>query len=299
MSGGNAEVYYQIGAIHLLAWALSLCAVLLYWRQNKDLRLMVVPLSLVIVVSVYLITPSSAWIWDRVGPLSYVQFPWRLLSLISFSTATAAGATLLVVHNQRGRVILWLALVGLVVALNIGYFRPSRFLEVTQADLLSDGGWDNLRMYAIGDFLPKAVQDAPRQPSTALYEQLSGQTQITDARSGSDWVTFDASSPSAALVQIDKFDFPTWQVTLDGQPAAHDHDASTGVLRVMLPPGSHTVEAHLRDTPVRGVGNLISAAALILCAGLCVRAVTHRRAAPTLLRLFCARRRHPAQLSRS
>ena len=218
-----------------------------------------------------MITPASAWIWDRIGPLSYLQFPWRLLSLISLATSTAAGATLLLLPTQRGRVILWSVLVGLVVALNVGYFRPDRFLNVSQADLLSDGGWDNLRMYAIGDFLPKAVQDAPRQPSIALYQVLSGQSDVTNAQSGSDWVRFDVSSPSEAVVQINKFDFPTWQVTVDGQPIAYDHDASSGVLRVALPAGSHAVEAHLGDTPARIIGNLISAAALILCAVLCLR----------------------------
>ncbi len=232
--GGNTQVYYQIGAVHLLAWALSLCAVYLCWRRSRDLRLIVLPLSVVIVASIYMITPASAWIWDRIGPLSYLQFPWRLLSLISLATSTAAGATLLLLPTQRGRVILWSALVGLVVALNVGYFRPDRFLNVNQADLLSDGGWDNLRMYAIGDFLPKAVQDAPRQPSIALYQVLSGQSDVTNAQSGSDWVRFDVSSPSEAVVQINKFDFPTWQVTVDGQPIAYDHDASSGVLRVAL-----------------------------------------------------------------
>src|SRR5262249_14521743 len=147
-SGGSTTVYYQIGAVHLLVWALSLCAVYFCWRQSTDLRLTVLPLSVVIVASIYMITPWSAWIWDRVGPLSYLQFPWRLLSLISLATSTAAGATLLLVHSQRSKVILWGVLVGLVVAVNVGYFRPERFLDVTQTDLLTGGGWDNLRMYA-------------------------------------------------------------------------------------------------------------------------------------------------------
>ncbi len=275
-AGGSNSVYYQIGAVHLLAWALSLCAVLVCWRQRKDLRLMVLPLSLVIVASVYMITPSSAWIWDRVSPLTYLQFPWRLLSLISLATATAAGATLLLVRSQRGKLALWSVLVGLVVVLNVGYFRPERFLDVSQADLLSGGGWDNLRMYAIGDFLPRAVQTPPRQPSTTLATPLSDQSDITNPQSGSDWVRFDASGPSDTVVQINKFDFPTWQVTVDGQPVAYDHDASSGALRVSVPAGAHSVEARLRDTPARTAGNVATMAALLVCALLALRAIALR-----------------------
>jgi hypothetical protein len=224
-----------------------------------------------------MITPSSAWIWDRVGPLTYLQFPWRLLSLISLATSTAAGATLLLVHSQRGKLILWGILVGLVVVVNVGYFRPERFLDVSQTDLLTGSGWDNLRMYAIGDFLPKAVQDPPRQPTTAAYAQVSGQSTISDVRSGSDWVAFDASSPDAAVVQINKFDFPTWEVSIDGQDAAYDHDPISGALRVSVPAGTHTIEAHLRDTPARTVGNVVTAAALVVCALLGLRAIGRRR----------------------
>jgi hypothetical protein len=296
-AGGSSTVYYQIGAVHLLAWALSLCAVYLCWKRCKDLRLVVLPLSLVILLSIYMITPASAWIWDRIGPLSYLQFPWRLLSLISLATATAAGATVLLARTRRGQLILWSVLVGLVVVLNVGYFRPERFLNVSQADLLSDGGWDNLRMYAIGDFLPKAVQNTPRSPTTAPYAQLSGQSVITDVQSGSDWIRFDASSPSEAEVQINKFDFPTWQVSVDGQPVAYEHDADSGVLKVALPVGQHTVEARLRDTPARIIANLITAAALIACALLCLRAAL--RGVFRKAQISGARDRHPSQLSMS
>ncbi|HEY1291728.1 MAG TPA: 6-pyruvoyl-tetrahydropterin synthase-related protein [Chloroflexota bacterium] len=267
----SASVYYQIGTLHVLVWALSLFAVWRCWRKNTDLRFIVLPLSLVIVVCIYMITPASAWIWDRIGPLSLLQFPWRLLSLISFGTATAAGAIMLLVRNHTARLVLWWVLVVLVTALNVGYFRPDRFLNVSQDELLSDGGWDNLRMYAIGDFLPKSVQVAPRQPAEALYEQVSGQSDITDPTSGSNWVRFDATSRSDAVVQINKFDFPNWEVTVDGQPVAHSHDDTTGAIQVSLPAGAHTIAARLRDTPIRIAGNIVSALALLLLAILILR----------------------------
>jgi hypothetical protein len=270
-AGGTTGVYYQIGTIHLVAWVLGLSAMWLFWQKTRDLRLIVLPLSVVMVACIYMITPASAWIWDRIGPLSLLQFPWRLLSLISFATATAAGATLLLAPNQKARIVMWAVLVLLVTVMNVGYFRPDRYLNVSQADLLTDGGWDNLRMYAIGDFLPKSVQVGPQQPASALYEQVSGQSDIVDVASGSDWVEFNANSPSDAVVQIDKFDFPDWEVTVDQHPVAHSRDSTTGLIQVALPAGAHMVEARLRDTPLRLAGNVISALALILFAVLCVR----------------------------
>jgi hypothetical protein len=288
--GSSARVSYQVGTVHVLAWALSLCATYVSWRKNNQLRLLAVTFSLMIVLCIFMIHPASSWIWDRVGPLSYLQFPWRLLSVISFATSTLAGASLLLFRSHKSRVIAWSVLVVLVSVTNVGWFQPEKFLDVTQADLLSDGGWDNLRMYAIGDFLPESAEVAPEHPASAVYAQLSGRSDIADVEIGSNWVRFNANSDTGALVQINKFDFPIWQVTIDGQSVAHARDSTSGLINVSLPPGAHTVEARLRDTPLRIASNFISAGALVVCALMCVRAVflRQRRADVRLKRLLAA-----------
>jgi len=277
LPGGTTRVAYQVGTIHVFAWALSLCAAYVYWRKNRQLRLLTVTFSVMIVVCIFMIHPASELIWDRVSLLSYLQFPWRLLSVISFATSTLAGASLLLFRSQQGRAVAWSVLVVLVSVMNVGWFQPERFLDVTQAGLLSDGGWDNLRMYAIDDFLPKSAQVAPTQPASAVYEQLSGQSDISDVESGSNWVRFNVYSGAEGLVQINKFDFPTWQVTVDGHSVPYGRDSISGLINVSLPPGAHAVEARLRDTPARLASNIVSAGALVSSAVVCLVILTSNR----------------------
>jgi hypothetical protein len=252
---------YQIGTVHLAAWLLSAIAAVILWRKNKELRFIVITSSVVIGVCIYMIHPTSQWIWDRVALLAYLQFPWRLLALTSIATATLAGASLLLARSQRGQVAVWSVLVGLVAIMNVGWFRPERFLDVTQADLLSGSGWDNLRMYAIWDFLPKSAARPPTEPASGAFVPLAGQVDVSRVESGSNWLRFNASSTAGATVEIERYDFPTWQVSIDGQPVVYGHDSESGLLQVELPPGVHSVEAHLRDTPVRTLADLVSAGA--------------------------------------
>jgi hypothetical protein len=240
------------------------------WRKTRRFPALISVFSVVIVVCLFMIHPDSAWIWDRIGPLAYLQFPWRLLILISFCTSILAGAALLLVRSGKPRVILWSVLVALVAVVNVGWFRPERFLDVTQSDLLSGPGWDTLRLYAIWDFLPRSAMVAPQQPSTGAVTQVSGTSDITHVAQGSDWLRFEATSPTPAVVQLNVYDFPTWSVTLDGQPISYTHDASTGLLSVGLPAGTHTLDAHLQNTPVRTLGNLVTLIALILLAVVCL-----------------------------
>jgi hypothetical protein len=39
----------------------------------------------------FFLTENSKWFWDLFNPLQIIQFPWRLLSLFSFSSATVAS----------------------------------------------------------------------------------------------------------------------------------------------------------------------------------------------------------------
>jgi hypothetical protein len=268
---------YLVGSVHLVAWALSVCAAVVFWRTNRPLRAIVIPFTAIMLVCIYMIHPASRWIWDHGGPLAYLQFPWRLLTLVSFGTSLLAGASLLLVGSRTARVTVWWVMVVLVVVMNVGWFRPRAFLYVDQASLLSGLSWDRLKMSAIWDFLPRSAQVAPRHPTSSVVEELSGDSQLTDIRAGSNWVTFKATSGADALIQIDRYEFPRWDITVDGQSAAHGHDPVTGLINVALSPGVHTVEARLRDTPVRTAGNAISLAALVLCAVVGLRAALAKR----------------------
>ena len=281
--GNTSGVAHQIGTVHVVVWALAAVAAISLWRSNRQLRFIVAAASVLIVASVFMMLPASRVIWDRVPDMSLLQFPWRLMTLVSLATSLLGGAVLLLAQRSRARLLLvWSVLVTMVVLVNVGWFRPDRFLYVDQAQLLTGAGWDNLRMFAIGDFLPKVAQDAPSKPSTALVEasSSSGEPEIKAAEAGSDWVRFSVSSTSLAQLQILKFDFPEWAVTVDGYAVAHGHDAQSGLIELSVPAGSHLVEAHLRDTPVRVVGNMLTVSALLVCALMCVRALlrTHLRA---------------------
>jgi hypothetical protein len=249
-----------------LAWALSLCAAVVLWRKNKPLRTIVITFTAIMLVCVYMIHPASRWIWDHGGPLTYLQFPWRLLVLISFGTSMLAGASLLLVGSHKARVTMWWALVALVVAMNVGWFRPRQFVYVDQPSLLSGLSWDRLKMSAIWDFLPNSAQVAPGHPTSSIIEEVSGNSRLTDIQAGSNWVTFNAASQADATIQIDRYEFPTWEVKVDGQSVPHAYNTVTGLINVSLPPGVHTVEARLRNTPVRTAANALSVAALVVCA---------------------------------
>ncbi|WP_300454488.1 hypothetical protein [Accumulibacter sp.] len=94
--------------------------------------------------------------------------------------------------------------------------------------------------------------------------------ELPRTRTGRHWQITLASPGSVRLPQ---FDFPAWQVWVDGVPVAHRTDAATGVIAVDLGSGPHTISVVWRRLTAEWVGLLVSATALLVIVGL----IWHRR----------------------
>src|SRR5262249_54522838 len=77
--GPADDMSFQIGPVHTVA---ILAGVLLFWRLGPGLRRRWALWSLgVALVSLALMLESSRPLWDLVGPMRYIQFPWRFLAM--------------------------------------------------------------------------------------------------------------------------------------------------------------------------------------------------------------------------
>jgi hypothetical protein len=85
-AGSGDDMAFQIGPLHALA---LVAALVLAWRSRADGpdgRLTV--WALIVAAGALLGTLSvSRPVWEIIGPLRYVQFPWRLLILVALATA--------------------------------------------------------------------------------------------------------------------------------------------------------------------------------------------------------------------
>jgi hypothetical protein len=84
----------------------------------------------------------------------------------------------------------------------------------------------------------------------------------------SDKVQVTAGQP--VTVQFYTYDYPGWQVTMDGQPLEHHHEPPFGLITVDVPAGQHTLLLRMGSTPPRTLGAVISGLALATIFGLCL-----------------------------
>jgi hypothetical protein len=96
----------------------------------------------------------------------------------------------------------------------------------------------------------------------------SGQGRLETLHHGgsSDRVRVVAEEP--VTVQFYTYDYPGWQVTLDGRPLAYRPEPPYGLITVGVPAGEHILHLRMGSTPARTLGTIISAVAVIVSLGL-------------------------------
>ncbi len=250
----------------------------------------------------FLALPASQPVWEAVPLLELTEFPWRMLGPAVFCAAglSAAGWTLVLritcyvfkhplpTNDNRSKnapqpavLLTTTTAVLLVIALNAPYLYSDQFIPwgtPTPAEGFAyEAASGAIGTTSTGEFLPRWAQQHP-QPETLWPDYAAnrppqkldpatlppGATVTTLAhRSESDLLDIDTPQPFTATLRT--LYWPGWQVTLSGQPVPFEITPNTGLIRVEVPAGQHTLGLKLASTPLRSAGLWLS---LLSLAGL-------------------------------
>jgi hypothetical protein len=219
-------------------------------------------LAFVFLMSIFMMHNKSAFIWESIKILHFSQFPWRFLSIAIFSASLLGGVFVLFFKSNIQR---WLVLIiiTITVLLNWYYFKPDKFIVLTDRDKLSGHLWEEQRKGAIFDYLPKSAieprEAAPNQPIV-----IEGQSEVSNYLLKSNSWSFNVNVKSPSVIEVPVFDFPHWAVKLNGQKLIHASDNYVGRIEIQLPVGSHQVTGILNNTPIRSISNLITIISAVL-----------------------------------
>jgi hypothetical protein len=293
-------------AQHSVGWipvALTLLALTVKWRHWDGLQKILAGLAASLVLaSLFLTLPQSVAIWDVLPLVSFIQFPWRLLSLASLGLAFLAGAAFsgpLPRHSAAQGLQMpgvWASwwFTGLLIAGMIVYgftwqFVPylAPMVHPTVADIARyERESGALGTTSAGDYLPNTVKTLPdanalseRYSRSDVIERLDPASLPPGARVSeasyrplSSDVTID--SAAAFMAVFDIFYFAGWQARIDGQPVTITPTDPNGLVSFPVPAGRHRVQVYFGSTPLRSaasVMSLLSALVLIVSSVLLAR----------------------------
>lgn len=259
VSGCVDLMSFQLGIAH---WAILVIAGILLIITRKSL---IAFFLLVTFFALFMTLPASAFIWEKVPYISFLQFPWRYLTLAAFAASFLAGAA----ASRRHLLAIFLLLLSIfcyarfastpyTISESQVNFDNNNFLKGPEGELTPnydhpddfDSAWVKKQ--------PK-ILDVPKnevQVLTGKAEVLSSNLTTADKH-----YLLDVAEPAVARFYTHYF--PGWFVKLNGQQIAFSYNNDFGYIDVNVPPGNQEVELVFGDTPIRSLANNISLFSLV------------------------------------
>jgi hypothetical protein len=237
---------------------------------------------------IVMMLPESEPLWEIIPFLPYFQFPWRLLGAASMFLAIlgAAGFDGLlrsIPAMQTGLRPSWATAMAVLspMILALPLSQPAPWTEFGEVNTLrmslieNSGRW--LGTTSTADYVPATVDMLPdrrgevigpiaegQPPDRLNYEAMPDGAVVTTEVVRPLKTRYYVSAPKQFRLRLYQFDFPGWQVRIDGETAVTELAQPEGFIVVLVPQGDHVVEVEFGNTPSRTLAWSITLVALLM-----------------------------------
>lgn len=268
--GSGDDLTLSTGQVHFLLVLTGVVLSAVNFKKRKKLFYLTIILMLSALLSLFMTHEKSSFIWDKSEVFSYIQFPWRFLGVSIFLLSIIGAIAVHVIDNRKVSVILGSLAVVMALILQLNFFHPKTWLNISDKDKFSGNLWEKQLTISIFDYLPIYAKFPPVQKALEKPEVLEGEVSFIDYKKGSNYQAGEAVVFKKALIRLPLFDFPGMEVFVDGRKVAHWNDDCRyqafclGLITFNLNPGQHKIRAELTNTPIRTAGNTLTIFSIIL-----------------------------------
>jgi len=211
--------------------------------------------------SSFLLLKESNIIYQSITTLQKLQFPWRFLSTVVFSSAIL-GAFSIYILNKRYQKMVLLLLVLLTLGLSFPYWKTNGYFQK------GDKFFSNIYKGTTdtGESSPIWSIRFMEKSAKATIEVISGEASFEKLQRKSTYHSYQVNVLSeTARVRENTLYFPNWIVLVDGKetPIEFQDPANRGIITFYVSQGKHKVELLFKDTKLRTVSNVISFTSLL------------------------------------
>ena len=247
-----------IGWLHIFAFFSS---IYLIRKAESRRRLTIAFFIFLSIAGTFLITPFSKKIWEVIPLIKFLQFPWRLLSVIAFGTSFLFGSFGLISGKKK------YFFCGIILIVTIAFYgryaRPYRYIGTTDIDLepCKISCRDTKTAYS-DEYLPIWVIEKPSKKDECVVISKGKGVISGLRRQGSDY-DFSISARGDTEIMLDSYWYPGWRVWVDDREIPIAINEFDGRICFSVPPGEHRILVRFLDTRLRMTAKMISLLSLI------------------------------------
>lgn len=260
--GINIGTGIQLGAAQIVIILITLIFLVINFLRKKKFPAPAAFFLVVTLGAAFLTTNLSRLIWELIKPMQTLLFPWRFLTLTTFSCAVLACFIVANIKNKTFLVPLSIALIFLAIFPSRHYLKPQPLGDFSNQYYSSYEDPQKLDNY----FLPKGLVenlDILQLPPASVIE---GDGEVTNFSKQNALIKFTLNLKSDSKIQTHTISFPGWQLYVNGrsQKIVTNYPGLEGIIVTDVPKGKNEITLKFTETPLRKLSDATSVFAFIL-----------------------------------
>lgn len=266
---------FQIGIINLLVIVLVLLSLLFFWKKIKITnKKMMITFSLLFFFYLFLMNIRSGFLWKALPLGEYLQFPWRALMVTTFLSSFFVGFIEYFPLKKLSNA-LPLLLAFLSIALTFQYFKPQKYLDVTDnyylkrffADRISSGKSSEVSLeYAnwTESYIPLTIWAKKRPENLPIKKMEMKEGTVSCEEISPINLLAEVKAEKDSEVIINNHYFPGWKAYVDGNETGIKILEPLGNMSVPVLAGEHKISVRFSETFIRSLADKISLFSIII-----------------------------------
>jgi hypothetical protein len=201
-------------------------------------------------LAAFLMTRLSLPIGQFIPRIEIGVFAWRMLGITSLALALLIGACWQAARWRR-----FIATLTLCLMIAISY------QNVVWPMVRGEAFSPNPQHFNFATLPATAPREVPDRSTVQFVYEDAGDAQAITWQP--EYRVVNVQTKYATQLQWRIFDYPGWQLTIDGQAVPHTRGAY-GEIVLPIPKGNHQVIAEFHSTPIRAASNWITVSAAFL-----------------------------------
>ncbi len=189
--------------------------------------------------------------------LGEIDFPWRMLSVVSFLLALLSGAMALKIKSK----LLLIFLILVAVGLNLQYIQTQPMFQKSDEYYATNDATTT----SADELMPVWVRKKPaNRPEKTFIGFTNSQVTVNKDTAVTKDLTITTRGESLVFNQVY---FPGWTAFVDDQVVELNKMEHTGLMSIQVPSGAHTVRFNFTRTPTRIIADILSILGLLALGG--------------------------------
>lgn len=275
--GGSAKgcidgLSYMVGKTHILFSLMALIlplSFLVYKKvkldiKDKEIIFFIILFLAFSLFSLFLMLEVSKTFWEALKPMAFFQYPWRFLTILSFTTSFISGGLIWAISKfLKGYYLLvfTVVVVAMAIIFNLKFFVPQTINSKTVEDYTSyeKEAWDISKISS--EYMPRGF-DKPKQISEiANINSIKAQgVKVLSNEKKTNNVSYKLFLDKESNIIFPLAYFPAWKVKVNDSEV-NLVENKKGIL-LTVPKGNSTIHFYYKSTPIELASNLITIAGI-------------------------------------